>query len=287
MKKFFLTVAVACCSFAMQAQLSATSTHLDSVYYLWNSHKRLTVDHKPTLITFDFSDTTTMPFSKLYAGSLLQNNTVIRYSWDATEKALKVDIAYARHSDGNSSNVLGFDWTNWVKAETSERFNPFINADDYVEGIFLDMSAQSSRELVMNAKAVDLSDSATVSFCLLDANGRVSDFKRPQHTIKSSNTYSESTYKWNVNGQSDEWNQDVNELIDGYTYNYLGVQNGRSDVNNENKSVKLPVIAGSLVDKIKKNLSQQTKIILETAHPSFVALHTLNSYYHACDINFV
>ena len=78
MKKTFLLLTTLLIGLFVTAQvktqgLTASSTHLDSVYTMWNANKGLTVDHKPTLLTFDFSDTTTLSFKDFWTESATNN----------------------------------------------------------------------------------------------------------------------------------------------------------------------------------------------------------------------
>jgi hypothetical protein len=246
MKKILLTAATALASLSMFAVM----TNKDSVETIWVSHKILTESHKPNLITFDFSDTTALSFTKFWTHSAANSNAGLafyKYSWDATEKALKIDVDFTIGGTvaapaTNYSAILNYNWVNLVEKAGDTKINPFTTADS-VEGVFLDISGADQAKLVLNYKPVGLSDSAQVRFDISDANGRQSNQISPKHTIKPSSTYQDMTFSWaEASNGNNDWNQDVAEITDGWTDSWFDVKNGRgaSDIASV-KALNLPV----------------------------------------------
>jgi len=223
-------------SIPLSGGLTATLTHLDSVYYYWNAHKKLTVDHKPTLITFDFSDTTNLPFSKFLTQSVENGNSNLqfyKYSWDAIEKALKIDVDFTLGGTvtpptSNYAAVLVYRWLKNIQGVNSMSFNPFVNSGDSVEGVMLDLSAKANRVFKMNCKPLNLSDSAEIRVDLGDANGRESNYCSPKHTLKPSTGYQDLRFSWGEDfNQINEWNQDIAIMQDGYSDSWLNISTNR------------------------------------------------------------
>jgi uncharacterized protein YjdB len=233
----------ASCNVTVSLSLSANSTHEDSVYYYWNAHKKLTVDHKPTLITFDFSDTTNLSFTKFWTHSAANGNASLgfyKYSWDAIEKALKIDVDFTIGGTvtppaTNYSAILSYNWLKQVQGINSVSYNPFINSDDSVEGVMLDLTDKNNRVFNINYKALNLGDSAQLRIDLGDANGRVSNNFSPKHTLYPNSNYQDVRFSWDRSDINyNEWNQDMKEMQDGWSSQWQSINTNRSNYNTSN-----------------------------------------------------
>jgi len=261
MKKVLLTVAAA---FAGMAMFATDMTHQDSVAFFWKAKTFAT--KRPTLIVFDYSDTTFahgLNFKNFWTqhseGATIDPlDGVYKYDWDKTEQALKISFDYSKQSGDNYSAVLNYTWVDQVKDASSTSFNPFLQKDSVV-GIMLDMSKAKKavgRKLVIHCKVVGVSDKAQIRFDLSDANGRQSNMYSPKHTVLPSSDYQDITFDWGLDAdESDDWNQNVSALVDGYSSKWLDIDNGRS-VGVVGKPINgLPGIGAGGADLIKLDSS--------------------------------
>jgi hypothetical protein len=260
MKSFVFSIILTFWGFELLAQVK---THIDSVNYSWKAHQMLTESHKPNLLTFDFSDTLGIPFSKFWTQSGNDSLAGIYfYSWDATEKALNIHFNYSNRTKSNTNALLSYDWSKHQQSGSS--FNPFLYSLDSVEGVFLDISAADAAKLVLNYRTVGLSDSAQVRFDLSDGNGRQTNWVSPKHTLKPSTSYQDVTFSWaeSSNGNN-EWNQDVSEAMDAWSTSWFGIDNGRTvGITGKPLANGLPGIGKGGVDIIPVDLSSICKFTM-------------------------
>jgi hypothetical protein len=250
MKKTVISTVILLLSIGMFAQvktagLTNKSTHTDSLNSMWTANKASTINPRPTLITFDFSDTTTIPFSKFFTYSPSNGNPSINYytcSWDSIEGALKVSFDCTNVSPSNYSAYLSYNWIEKIN-KSGLTFNPFINPEDSIKGVLLDMSKNNARTMKVTYKVTNLIDSASMQFNINDANGRDANLNYAYRTIKptNNNSYTDQTYNWNSNKITVyEWNQDDNSLSDSYQSKFYGIDNRANYSGNQQEGKILP-----------------------------------------------
>jgi len=238
MKKILLTVAAACMGTAMFAQQLTAEEQAK-----WISVKKNLIPAGFTCnnMLIDFSNDHFNPTTNGGNGWWAEPK-IFTLSYDATEKAVLVDVDLTDKSTAAEDNWTAFNFTWTVQINDSDaaggttaRFNPFagvdkaVLGDDTLAAEFVDISNKLAQTATVTYKLVG-ADSANLRMDLGDGDGKGSNRRTPHWEINSKTAgWLTQTFNWNAtwNANNDSRHYDADRLEDGYVGGWLNINNGR------------------------------------------------------------
>ncbi|MFQ3579401.1 MAG: hypothetical protein SNJ71_04575 [Bacteroidales bacterium] len=144
---------------------------------------------------------------------------VFSYQKDGNDDVLKVVFTNKYPHGENNWADFTIQWTYWKEVEGK---SPFDYNGDTLCGLLLDISATKAMYMTLKSDK-----KVRVRVDLVDANGRLSNFRSPVNDVPAGTTYSDYQFDWANPDPTAEGKNSVGSWADAWGGDFWGIDNGR------------------------------------------------------------